>query len=226
MLHLERAAVASVVTLVGILLGLSLYWTGEVTRTLREPGASQTGAVALGAPTWDLSRPLPEPAPLGPEGVPPSSTIPIATPRLLEAGSEGQTSETPAGGDSERTYVVRDGDRLETIALREMGSRKGVAELLRANPGLEPERLRVGKSIRIPAREAGALAGAPAAAPAPAAPPKPAVRTFTVRKGDTLWSIAVRALGDGQRWREIVARNPSLLGDGRPPHEGMVLALP
>ena len=222
MLHLERAAVASVVTLVGILLGLSLYWTGEVTRTLREPGASHTGAVALGAPTWDLSRPLPEPAPLGPEGVPPSSTIPIANPRLLEAGSGAQTSEATAGGDSERTYVVQDGDRLETIALREMGSRKGVAEILRANPGLEPERLLVGRTIRIP----GAREGAPLEAARPAAPAKAPVRTVTVKRGDTLWSIAVRALGDGQRWREIVARNPSLLGEGRPPHEGMVLALP
>src|SRR5262245_9794979 len=180
MLHLERAAVASVVTLVGILLGLSLYWTGEVTRTLREPGASETGAVALGAPAWDLSRPLPEPAPLGPEGVPPASTIPIAIPRPLEGGSETAAPDGSAGGGVPRTYVIRDGDRLETIALRELGSRKSVAAILRANPGLEPDRLRVGRTLQIPATQ-----DAPAPETArPAAPATPPARTVAVKRGD------------------------------------------
>lgn len=40
-------------------------------------------------------------------------------------------------------------------------------------------------------------------------PPLPG--TYTVKKGDTLWSIATRLLGDGQRWRDIVAMNPGLV---------------
>ena len=49
--------------------------------------------------------------------------------------------------------------------------------------------------------------------PAPVTRPKetpPALRTYTVRKKDTLWSIAKRHLGDGQRWKDIVAANPGL----------------
>ena len=37
-------------------------------------------------------------------------------------------------------------------------------------------------------------------APAPA-------RTHTIRKGDTLWSVAKKFYGDGKRWKEIAAAN-------------------
>jgi hypothetical protein len=36
------------------------------------------------------------------------------------------------------------------------------------------------------------------------------VRTHVVRPGETLWSLAVRYLGDGERWREILSLNASL----------------
>ncbi|MBX2852466.1 MAG: LysM peptidoglycan-binding domain-containing protein [Phycisphaeraceae bacterium] len=41
-------------------------------------------------------------------------------------------------------------------------------------------------------------------------PPQPVSRTYTIRKGDTLWSIAQREYGDGQKWRDISAANPSV----------------
>lgn len=44
----------------------------------------------------------------------------------------------------------------------------------------------------------------------PAGPAATAGNTYTVQKGDTLWSIAQRMLGDGQRWREIQDLNPGL----------------
>jgi nucleoid-associated protein YgaU len=33
---------------------------------------------------------------------------------------------------------------------------------------------------------------------------------YTIRRGDTLWGIAERRLGSGQRWREIADLNPGL----------------
>ncbi|MHC4715686.1 MAG: LysM peptidoglycan-binding domain-containing protein [Planctomycetota bacterium] len=43
---------------------------------------------------------------------------------------------------------------------------------------------------------------------APPAPPAP--RSHTIRKGDTLWSLAVLYLGDGQRWQDIASLNPGV----------------
>jgi nucleoid-associated protein YgaU len=50
---------------------------------------------------------------------------------------------------------------------------------------------------------------APQLVEAPAALPPPAVpaTSYRVRRGDALWTIAVRTLGDGYRWREIWRAN-------------------
>ncbi len=34
--------------------------------------------------------------------------------------------------------------------------------------------------------------------------------SYTVKKGDTLWSIAKSRYGNGQKWQDIVAANPGL----------------
>ena len=46
--------------------------------------------------------------------------------------------------------------------------------------------------------------------PAPAAAPAGG-NSYTIRKGDTLWSIAKRHYGNGQRWQDIAAANPGLV---------------
>lgn len=81
-----------------------------------------------------------------------------------------------------------------------------------------------------PAPEADApeVAVAPAAVepatPAPAAPPPPAVRTYTVVSGDTLWAISERFYGDGSKYQVIAdasgVANPDLI------HPGQVLTIP
>lgn len=67
-------------------------------------------------------------------------------------------------------------------------------------------------------------AAAPAPEPAPEAPPAPAVQTYTVQGGDTLWAIAERYYGDGNRYGEIASAsgisNPDLI------HPGQVLTIP
>lgn len=70
-------------------------------------------------------------------------------------------------------------------------------------------------------------APAPAVAAAPATPVTPvsydpaplpearpaASKTYVVKKGDTLWSIAARTYGDGKQYHRIVAANPGIRGE-------------
>jgi len=48
--------------------------------------------------------------------------------------------------------------------------------------------------------------------------------SYVVRKGDTLWRIAVNHLGDGQRYRDILAANPGL--DARKLAVGQSIKIP
>ena len=48
-------------------------------------------------------------------------------------------------------------------------------------------------------------------------------RSYTVKKGDTLWGIATRFYGDGTRWRELASRNG--VGDPKKLQIGKVLTL-
>ena len=76
-------------------------------------------------------------------------------------------------------------------------------------------------------KSAAEPAPAPEAAPAPPPPPPPpppAPRTYTVVSGDTLWAIAEKFYGDGNRYRAIAEAsgipNPDLI------HPGQVLTIP
>ena len=55
---------------------------------------------------------------------------------------------------------------------------------------------------------------------------KPAVRTYTVRKGDTLGSISQSQLGTSTRWRDVLKANNKTLTNEDDLQVGMVLALP
>jgi nucleoid-associated protein YgaU len=169
-----------------------------------------------------------------------AATQSVSGPRLLMAvanndgtaneqgAAVARAAETPgpvadAGPRPPKHYNVRRGDTLIKIARREWDSAdRGLVDLLvQANPKLRarPNKLYVGEVLVIPDPQV-ASAGDPAAgltvaaaAPSGAVPAGPAA-WYTVRKGDSLASIARRYLSDARRWREIDELNN--LGD---PHK-------
>jgi len=79
-----------------------------------------------------------------------SPANPDANPGGVAGGARGGPEDQQSPDSEPRYYIIRSGDRLETIARDVLGSRAAVQRLLDANPGIDPLRLRPGQRIRIP----------------------------------------------------------------------------
>jgi membrane-bound lytic murein transglycosylase D len=106
---------------------------------------------------------------------------------LLVPGAGNADFSVDAGSEEiAGTHVVRARESLSTIAARHSLT---VAEIKRIN-GLKNDRIAVGKRLQLTAEQGRApvkTAGVPKANPSPSAPK---VARYTVRRGDTIYSIA------------------------------------
>ncbi len=76
---------------------------------------------------------------------------PKASPEPLAAGGDNSTSP-PAGPENGHYYFIKKGDLFPEIvkAYQDQGVKVTKAQILQANPGLDPNKLYVGKKIFIP----------------------------------------------------------------------------
>lgn len=72
----------------------------------------------------------------------------------------------PAPKKSGGVYVVKSGDTLRSIAEAKLGSSQRWKDILAANPGIDPSRIRVGQELRLPS--GAQTASIASAVPAPA----------------------------------------------------------
>ena len=63
-------------------------------------------------------------------------------------------------------------------------------------------------------------------AAAPQAKPEPESDTYEIKKGDTLWAIATKYYGDGNKYPTIVAANQPMIKDADEIYPGQVLRIP
>ncbi len=162
------------------------------------------------------------------------ATLTASIPATVDGSPPQGPVQEPAPAEPKKaanSYVIRSSDTLSEIAQRELGTSKRWLEIVALNPGLDPARLQTGKRILLPEKRASATSAGPEAKRLLAAPTEPkkaasgkASRTYRVASGDSLWKIAARTLGDGNRWKEIADLNPKVRPDRLV--EGQVLVLP
>jgi len=80
------------------------------------------------------------------------SKLSVAEPHQHHSGTTPKTSDEPAVTQNCFPYVIQEGDTLGLIAkaFKEKGVKVTTAQIIKANPGLNPNALYVGKKIFIP----------------------------------------------------------------------------
>lgn len=126
--------------------------------------------------------------------------------RKLESVKEPQRVSAPKKKEME--YLVKSGDCLSKIAQSELGSVKHLQRLLEVNGLSSSSTLRVGQRLILPLiGETAPVRGEDLKrTPAPVSDNKDWAMV-TVLEGDSLWKIAARVFGDGNRYGEIMAWN-------------------
>jgi nucleoid-associated protein YgaU len=212
------------------------------------------------APAPEQSAPPPSPQ----SGNPPSEPAQAnsndgaggAAPTVLEADPPAPGGVTPPSGNGtgattadatgQKIHVVQPGESFSTISMIAYGNPNLYAAIMRANPGVDPQKLRPGMKINIPpASEAMPAPKPTAAAPTVATPSAPRVVSgesaqtaraeqpidpqtqYRVQPGDNLYSISKKLYGRGDRYLRIHEANKQTLGeDANTLKAGMVLTLP
>lgn len=123
--------------------------------------------------------------------------------------SSAEEKELEAGGNKEENkniYEVGTGESLWMISEKIYGSGNKWVELARINGLKNPNIIHSGNKL--------ILSSAP-------------VKTdsYVVKRGDSLWKIAVNLYGDGYKWTEIWNANRNLIGNPNQIEIGMSLAI-
>lgn len=130
--------------------------------------------------------------------------------------SSNLSSSTPA------TYTIGQGDTFSTIAVKIYGSEQYWTDIALANPFVDPKRLQVGQSIRLP-RHDDVLHHTNK----PDSLDTGAAIIHVVRSGESLYTIAEWYYHDPNLWRVIFNNNREKLG-GNPDRlsAGTILTIP
>ncbi len=137
-------------------------------------------------------------------------------------------------------HTVKRGETLSDIAKKYLGDPKRFQEIFKANEDdmRNPNDLRIGMVLKIPA-PAGTTVSEPVTTPdpventpevtptTPTTEPAPAEFTsHTVKRGESLSSIALRVLGDSERYMEIYNANRDQMKTPNSLQPGMTLRIP
>ena len=162
-----------------------------------------------------------------PNGLAPATTVPVEPAAPVAATS---------------TYTVASGDTLGGIAKRTYGRESAWTAIRDANPGVNPNNLKVGTALKLPAADQlpaseqvaaatkssrGASRGSPAPAKKGGSKSTGSTgRRYTVKNGDTLWKIAKAEYGTATKANVDRIREANSIGSDGSLKAGQSLTIP
>lgn len=174
--------------------------------------------------------------------MPPDRNLTAGASPATRAGASAVPSGQPATPGSTEKHRVQPGDTFTSLSENYYGTPRFAQFLIDSNPEIrDPRRLSVGAVLRIPEKPGDAdIASASrrnskgdivetnkTSTDKPAADKASGRRTYTVKEGDSFYSIAKSQLGGGGRWKQLYAMNKQAVdGDPRNLRPGQVLTLP
>ena len=188
------------------------------------PGASDPDPVLAAIdPDRVAVRPGPEPIQTPSRTTPP----PVVRQPIEPIQTASDFQQTPATEPAvAKTYTIRSGDDFATIAKRTWGSEAKWVAIQRANPDVDPRRLKIGQVIVIPTLEADALRRSGELSSAAQTTALGRRAHVTVEKGDSLTRISRKVYGRTALWETIYQANRDKLSSPDDLKVGMVLAIP
>jgi len=144
-----------------------------------------------------------------------------------ESASNASVTEETTPKELPATYKVKKGDDLWHISEKYYNSGYNYVDIAKTNKLANASTIEVGQDLVIPKVEAKKVTVAKAEPKTIIVAKTQATKIsiegarYTTVKGDHLWSIAVRAYGDGYAWtkiydanKKVIGRNPSILFSG------------
>jgi nucleoid-associated protein YgaU len=127
-------------------------------------------------------------------------------------------------------YTVKAGDQLWGIAEKYYQSGYNWVDIAKENKLNNANELAVGQVLKLPNVRVrvpvGGLKTTTITKTTPVTVDQITGNVYKVTKGDTLWSISVRAYGDGYQWTKIIKANPETIKNASLIEPGWELKLP
>lgn len=174
--------------------------------------APPTGGAAPATPGSPRILP-PERTATGMPSAPAPATTPSITPPSTPTAPALSVKPTvaPSAAPGTTKYTIKSGDTLSTIAGEFYKDTRKWSVIAKANPGIDPSKLKVGQVINVPTD--GAVARQATTVPERAsASSRPTGNTHTVATGETLSAIAERYLGSKGAWKRLYDANKDAIG--------------
>jgi nucleoid-associated protein YgaU len=137
---------------------------------------------------------------------------------MADNSLSGSTTR-PAASATPRTHTVQSGETLAAIAKSIYGKPNMYLAIEKANPSVNPNRLKVGTVLTLPAASSSSSSSDEAVPVIPTHHSHPAdaaidsTKEYKVRPGDSLQKIAQKLYGNAARADELYTTNKDTIGD-------------